>query len=569
MQKGKNMTVVKQISSLQKVRTTNDLGFVEINKKTLLRGERFSYQITARCDMHFVDRESTAGKIEVISPLSPYIKIFYVDNAAMDCPITHMDAAFDTDYITKEPGLMPDILVPVDERDSWWVIGKDAGSIWVEVDLPDDIEPGSYDIYIRLREADYKSEKLTDRYTFTKKMTVEIVGDKIQSQQLIYTRWFYADCIADYHNVEVYSEEHWSLIEEYIKVAADGGMNMILVPVHTPPLDTAVGHSRPCVQLVDIKKDGEIYTFGFDKFHRFIDICKRCGIQYYEIAHMFSQWGAKHAPNIMVEENGEKTYLFGWHTKAGSNLYTNFLKQYIVAIHKALIEDGIDKNTYFHISDEPSLDNIEAYKTASEIIRPLIGESKTFDALSLYEFYEKGLVECPVISIHHINDFLDKNIDNQWLYYCCEPQSVYPNSFMAMPSSRLRILGFLLYKYNIKGFLHWGLNFYNSIVSLCGINPYVTTSASGTFPSGDPFILYPSKDGAYNSIRGKVTYEAIGDMRLCQTLEKYIGRDAVVELIDKYAGGKLKFDEYPIGAEYIENLHDKMKEIIKERKNGF
>ena len=558
------MIVVKQISSLEKVRCTSNLGYTEINKKTLLRGERFSYQIAARCDIHIADIHNVIGKIEVDSLLNQYIKIYYVDNAVMDCPITHEDAAFETDYITKEPGLMPDILVPAEERDNWWIIGKNANSIWVEVNVPEDIDPGLYDINVKLHQTDGNCINFTDNYAFNKKMTVEILEEKMSPQKLIYTRWFYADCIAQYHNVEVYSDAHWKLIEEYIKTAIDGGMNMILVPVHTPPLDTAIGHARPCVQLVDIKKDGEIYTFGFDKFHRFIDICKRCGIQYYEIAHMFSQWGAKCSPNIMVEENGKKSYLFGWHTESGSKLYIDFLKQYIAAIHKALVCEGIDKNTYFHISDEPTLDNIEAYKRASEIIRPLIGESKTFDALSLYEFYENGLVKCPVAGIQHINDFLNKNIDNLWLYYCCYPQLVYPNSFMAMPSSRVRILGFLLYKYDIKGFLHWGLNYYNSKISLSGINPYATTSASGTFPSGDSFILYPSKDGAYNSIRGKVTYEAISDMNLCQTLEKYIGREAVIELIDSYAGGELKFDEYPVGSEYIECLHNKTKEIIKK-----
>ena len=101
-----------------------------------------------------------------------------------------------------------------------------------------------------------------------------------------------------------------------------------------------------------------------------------------------------------------------------------------------------------------------------------------------------------------------------------------------------------MYKHSIKGFLHWGLNYYNSRISLYPINPYATTSADGVFPSGDPFILYPSKDGAYNSIRGKVIYEAIEDMKVCATLEKYIGRDAVVELIDSMAGEELKFDKY-------------------------
>lgn len=558
------MQIVKQISSLEKVRLDSNMEYVEIDRKTLLRGERFSYQIAAKCTGNGEKNETMFGEIKIDSLLEPYIKIFYIDNAVMDFPVVESS---DDDYITKQPGLMPDILIPAEERQNFWEISINARSIWVELNVPEDIKPGIYSIKIMLHKVNIRSMEFEDDYEFVKTMTVEILDEKIASQKLIYTRWFYADCIADYHNVEVYSEEHWMLIEKYIMAATDCGVNMILVPVHTPPLDTAIGHTRTCVQLVDIKKDGNNYSFGFDKFHRFIDMCKRCGIKYYEIAHMFSQWGAKCAPNIMVEENGKKEYLFGWNVAADSELYVDFLKQYIAAIHEALVFDGIEGDTYFHISDEPNLDNIEAYKTASEIIRPLIGNSKTFDALSSYEFYEKGLVECPVTSIAHINEFLEKDIENQWTYYCCSPKTVYSNSFMAMPSSRVRILGYLLYKYDIKGFLHWGFNYYNSEVSRFCIDPYKTTSAYGAYPAGDPFVVYPSDDGAYNSIRAKITFEAIEDIKLCHTLEKYIGRQAVIDIIDSFAENPLTFDVYPKDNDYLLNLRniiiDRIKENIK------
>ena len=316
------------------------------------------------------------------------------------------------------------------------------------------------------------------------------------------------------------------------------------------------------MQLVDIEKTGEEYHFDFTKFKRFIDICKKNGITYFEIAHMFSQWGAKCAPNIMVTENGKTDYLFGWHVAANSPEYVSFLKQYIAAISEELIKEGISESTYFHISDEPTLDNIDTYKTASQIIRPLIGNSKTFDALSNYVFYEKGLVECPVTSVGHIHEFLEHDIDNQWTYYCCGPQKIYTNSIMAMPSYRTRILGFLLYKYNIKGFLHWGFNFYNAARSLYPINPYITTSSDKAFPSGDPFIVYPGKDCVYGCIRGEIMYEAIQDMNVCFALEETIGREAVIHMIDTAAGYDLRFDHYPRNKEFLEQLRADMIESI-------
>jgi len=335
-------------------------------------------------------------------------------------------------------------------------------------------------------------------------------------------------------------------------------------PVHTPPLDTEIGTARPRVQLVDIEKQGECYRFGFEKFRRYIAICRNHGIRHFEIAHMFSQWGAKTAPNIYVTENGELCHMFGWHTPADSPEYVAFLKQYITAIAQELTALGISENTYFHISDEPKLENADAYRTASQIIRPLIGSSKSMDAISDYHFYEKGLIQCPVTAVRHIHEFLPHNIPNQWVYYCCGPRTVYTNAFLAMPSYRVRILGFLLYKYDIKGFLHWGFNYYNAVRSLYPIDPYLTTSGDGAYSSGDPFIVYPGNGCVYPSIRGEVTREAMQDATLCRALEARIGRAAVIAMIDRAAGSELRFDCYPKGNGYIESLRAEMLSRLKE-----
>jgi hypothetical protein len=121
-----------------------------------------------------------------------------------------------------------------------------------------------------------------------------------------------------------------------------------------------------------------------------------------------------------------------------------------------------------------------------------------------------------------------------------------------------------MYKFDISGFLQWGFNFYNSNKSMYPIDPYVSTSADGWFPSGDAFIVYPSKDGAYSSIRGEVTYEAMQDIRICKALEALIGKEAVVKMIDDNAGRDLRFDDYPRDSKFIDDLRDAMVKMIAE-----
>jgi len=544
---------IKQISSLEKVRANDELNHVEIHKKSVLAGERLSYQICMK------SAETVFVTVSVESPLADSIKLYRVKEVYMDAPITV--SVDKEDYITQIPGFMPDVLIPMEETNYKLSIGPQVNTIWVKTDVPKDTKPGTYPVKIKLAASIPNGDVVS---VFYETMMIKVIPAVMPEQKLIYTRWFYADCIAMAHNVDIYSEEHWKLIDNYIAKAAEVGINMILVPVHTPPLDTEINTTRPCVQLVDIEKKGEVYEFYFPKFKRFIEICKKHGIRYFEMAHMFSQWGASCTPNILVTENGKTDYMFGWHVAADSKEYISFLKQYIAAISEELEKEGISENTYFHISDEPTLDDLNTYKTASEIIRPLIRGSKTFDALSNYEFYEKGLVECPVTCVTNIHEFLEHDVQNQWTYYCSGPQHVFTNSLMAMPSYRTRILGFLLYKYNIKGFLHWGFNFYNSPVSAYPINPYLTTSCDQVFPSGDPFIVYPGKEDAYPSIRGEVTYEAIQDMDICFVLERLIGRENVISMIDEAAGNALRFDDYPRNKEFIEKLRAKMVEEISK-----
>ncbi len=538
---------VMQISSLEKIRAGEACECPEISASAALAGERFSYQLRL---------ESVAPvfvRAHIESPLSGSVTLYRVRDAVMDAPAIGRRPL--EDYLTHEPGLMPDILIPLEETAHHLTLDNCGATLWVRVDVPADMPAGTYPVTIRLT---VNEPGATDQAQIIKTLMLQILPVAKPAQRLIYTRWLYLDCIATAHHVPIFSEAHWQLIEQYIAAAADVGVNMMLLSVHTPPLDTEVGTARPCVQLVDIEKTEKGYQFDFQKLRRFIALCKKHGIRYYEIAHMFSQWGAKCTPNIMVTENGKTDYRFGWHVSADEPEYIAFLQAYIPAILGVLDAEGITENTYFHISDEPNTATEEAYRRVSGLLRPLIGKCKTMDALSDRLFYEKGLVECPVTCVEHIHKFLEHHIPNQWLYYCCIPQNIFPNGFLAMPSYRIRILGFLLYRYDIKGFLHWGFNFYHACRSLYPIDPYLTTSGDHAYPSGDPFIVYPADRGVYHSLRGQITYDAIQDMDLCFALEEKIGRAAVVSMIDQTAGKPLRFDDYPKSNAFIESLRAAM-----------
>lgn len=543
---------VKQVTSLEKVRPHEKCTAKEVSSKTVMKGEYFAYQVVLRAEC------KTDIKVSMDSDISEYVTLYAVKNNILDFPVYDWG---DDDYITKEPCLMPDILIPIEEENMILRAANESVTLWVKVRLPRDINAGEYDIKLRF-EAWSESETAEDECA----MTVSVTENVLPARKLIFTQWFHVDCIADVHGVPIYSEEHWTLIEKYMSLASELGINMILTPVITPPLDTKVGTTRPCTQLLGIEKVGEKYYFDFSLLRRWLDVCKRCGMKYIEVSHLFSQWGIKHSANVRVRENGVESYMFGWHTDAKSPEYKAFLQQMIPALTDVLGEEGYLENTYFHISDEPSGKHLDAYKYAHDLIVPLIGKCRTLDAISDVTFYENGLISTPATSIAHMESFLDHNVENQWAYYCCGEAHLVSNRFMAMASYRTRIIGLQMYKYGIKGFLQWGYNFYYSQLSVKKIDPYRTTSADKAFPSGDPFSVYPHGDGAVPSLRAEVFREAINDISVCMALEELVGREAVIRMIDEAAGMNVTFKEYPRNAEYIPALIEKMERMIAEVK---
>ena len=77
-------------------------------------------------------------------------------------------------------------------------------------------------------------------------------------------------------------------------------MNMLYVPLFTPPLDTEVGGERTTVQLVGATRQNGKYSFDFSELKRFMDFAAAHKIKYYEMSHLTTQWGAKACPKIML-----------------------------------------------------------------------------------------------------------------------------------------------------------------------------------------------------------------------------------------------------------------------------
>ena len=485
-------------------------------------------------------------EIEVDGPLAQFTRLREV----VSVPVRYAGKARHTgEYLRKAPGLFPDLLKDIKDGKLRLISGY-----WQALHFTFDLRNagktklnfGKNNLIVTIK---------TEGNEYKKEIELEVLRGELPRLSIYHTEWFHADCLADYYGVESLSERHWEIMANFIRHYGKSGMNTILVPTFTPPLDTEVGGERTTVQLVEVHKNGSSYSFIFDKVKRFIDICLESGIEYFEMAHLFTQWGANAAPKVMAYTEGELKKIFGWETDSEGEEYTHFLSFYLPALIKKLDEWGLNGKVFFHLSDEPDENCIEKYSRLRKRIAPFLGDYPILDAVSRYSFVERGIVDRPVPGNNHLEPFLENKVKGLWTYYCCAQGDKVPNRFMSMPSVRNRIMGVLIYYFDIKGFLHWGYNFYNSQYSIEHINPYAVTDAGGAFQAGDAFLVYPGRGGEpEDSLRMMALNEGFQDYRALVKYEEKVGREEVISLIERLFGGKLSMENYPASYKYIEDL---------------
>ena len=434
----------------------------------------------------------------------------------------------DADYITTAPGLFPDVLYPL-ENGTLTVETRET--LWVSLRVAEDAPGGTYPVEL-----------------------------SAGGQSAVFMLTVVPAAL---HHGEIYAEAPWALLEKYMRAAAEHGINMLLTPVFTPALDTAIGTERACTQLVEITRTSDGYAFDFTKLRRWVSLARGCGIDKFEISHFFTQWGAKCTPNIYVTENGVRTLAFGWHTAADDPAYAALLGALIPALLAFFAGEGVGKDDLmFHISDEPGAAHLESYRKAKCIIEPYLAGCTIRDALSDYAFYEQGVVAHPVVATNHIEPFLEHDVPDLWAYNCCGQCVEVGNRFLAMPANRNRILGVQLWKYRAAGFLHWGFNFWFKQESKGVIDPFTVTDAGGAFPGGDAFSVYPGANGPLLSTRLKVFAMALYDLRALDLLESRIGFDKTLELLGEGRG--MTFKDYPRRADYLPALRERVNAAIEK-----
>lgn len=456
-------------------------------------------------------------------------------------------------------GAWPDVLMPLEEGRRIHLEAGQSRNLWITLKVSDSYRPGRYPICITIADSPREYEPPRWRHPLPglpirMEFTVNVAGVRPAASDFIRYEWFHSDCLAAYYRVAPWCEEHWRIVENFARNAAEHGINVLYVPLWTPPLDTGIGRERPTCQLLEISYDRTLgrYEFDFSRLERFLAIGQSVGFQRFSFSHLFSQWGALCTPKIMVKQpDGSRKKIFGWDTPSDDATYRDFLFQLFEKLLPFLRKRKI--NAWFSLSDEPSTQDLDHYRKLVEFVRPLLGEFQTIEAISHVEYHDAGLTGIPAVYLKRLNDFEGKT--KPLLGYYCGSPDVLPNRFINMPSACTAVMGILAYVLRLDGFLHWGFNFYYSEYSLRVIDPFFENE----FVGGDAFLVYPGFDGfPLDSIRNEVFAAGIRDFDLLRAAEKKIGRENVLSLLNEGLDVPISLNSFPTDSSWFQNIRRKI-----------
>ena len=374
----------------------------------------------------------------------------------------------------KAPTEVPDPLLPAEPID---VAAGQTQPLWVTVHVPREAAPGLYAGQLTVRWAGGEAAVGLSLTVWPFEMPEE--------RHLSYTNWINQGALAKHHGVETYSDQYFEVLAKYARAAADHHQNMLWIGLGV------VGITE--------RADGEL-EFDWATFDRWVEVvtANGCGrlIEISPLGHWADGWGST---EIAFHGYGVKTE--GGESKKLSA--EECLPKLLPALQAHLEERGWLDGATIHIADEPAVHHVASWNEKSDWVHSLAPGIRRIDAIEAPDF--EGHLEIWVPKLNHLYNWLphyDRARERgaeMWFYTCCHPTGRFPNRFLDQPLIKTRILQWYNWRYQLSGYLHWGLNFWD--------DEPLNSAGRTNLPPGDCWIVYPGPDGPLSSLR----WEALRD----------------------------------------------------------
>ena len=428
-------------------------------------------------------------------------------------------------YLRKAPAFFPDGFL---EQRIIRILPGHTQPLWVMVRVPQDARAGLYrgEVCVRIL---HGKRKTTERRV---PVSLEVWPFELPAQgRLRHTEWFWPGLLADYYHLEPWSEEHWQWIERVARDMARHRQDMVLTPFFD---------FLGCPGLVTVvrRRDGS-FSFDFSRLDRWIDTFAREGVNWIEGAHLAGpadpDWESKFAFHRFPVADESGAPIDTSRRAMSDEEFEGVMEALLKACRRHIESRGLGDRYVQHVADEPCETTEESWRAISEAVGRWLPGVPRIDAMLCSGL--EGLVELRVPLINTVTEPSTLQPPEElWTYVACHPQGYGPNRFLDYRSIRNRIMFWLCWRFGLKGFLHYGYNYWTVGIpapATVRISPWTDATAISHYckgrlelPAGDPFLVYPGEGDICSSIRWEVIRKGIEDFEYLSMLEELAGEAA-------------------------------------------
>jgi len=373
--------------------------------------------------------------------------------------------------IVNAPNSIPD---PFWEDPDIAVKANQSQPLWLEIDIPHDAAPGDYTGKLLVTISTGKHLELPiELHVWNFEMPKE--------RHLSIINWAFSP-LKPFKQIKKNTPEYWDFITNLCK---------LLVRHRQTDIHEGLG----LIRRKGSEEDG--YTWNTDRLEKFADTVFDAGI---EKIHLHTVAGKT---AYILDPNSKITPHKDYYAR-------------LVALEKLMQKRNWQGRFLAAISDEPFIHHEQTYAQVAKSIHEASPSVRTVEAC---ETEYLGELDIYVPKLSHLDlwypqfDKLRKEGKELWFYTCCHPQGRYPNRFLDQSLLKVRVLHWINYLYDLKGYLHWGLTQYFT-------EDYYTQEAiSKGLPLGDSAIAYPGKEGWLSSLRYTTQKNGIQDFEYLWVLE--------------------------------------------------
>lgn len=340
---------------------------------------------------------------------------------------------------------------------------------------------------------------------------------------IAYINWHSLDNICTSHHVEKWSEPFWTMLVEYASLMAKGRQNAFWFIWG---------------EYFTFDSTGNVMEFRRDRLERLIRVFLQQGMNTIHGAPMVGRRDWLGSCDMLLSAraaDGKEVY-------ATSDKGQRMLTQMAVRIITMMKENRWEGQWVQGLFDEPTEEYVDRYKQLIALLRSLYPDIRILEATLTMQVAGDVNIWCPQVHEYQANqEFFDnrkKAGDQIWVYTCLAPGGPWLNRLLDQERLRQVYMGWACAKYDLQGFLHWGLNHHTP-------KPFeelVRFHMEGQYlPAGDSHIIYPVPEGPLSSHRFEAHRIGFEDFELLNLLRKHNPSEAdkiinqVVTGFDKYS----------------------------------